>query len=84
MQLPPAHVFGRWIPIIVIDLRRRLVVNILRKEHGTAIVPILNEGNFSLTNPDGLASGGILRNEVRRTVFDVQNADLKGLGVRLE
>lgn len=59
-------------------------MNVLREEHGAAIVPRLDKGNFGFADPDGVTGTGIIGNEVRFVIPNVEDPDLGALGMRVE
>jgi hypothetical protein len=48
------------------------------------VIEALDIGNLLLGNPDRFAGGGVFGDEVRRAFFEVEDADLRRLGVGVE
>lgn len=56
----------------------------LRHQRRGTVVEALDVGNLLFADPDGVAGCGVFGDQMRRALFDVEDADLRRLGVGVE
>lgn len=56
----------------------------LRYQGRSTVIEALDIGNLLFADPDGVACCGVFGDQMRRSLFDVEDADLCRLGVGVE
>lgn len=60
------------------------VEDVLRHQRRSTVIEALDIGNFLFADPNRLAGRGVFGDQVRCTLFNVEHADLRSLGVGIE